>query len=398
MEATPEHRAERGNIASVSWPDHLVFGEGDGRLATVEALRRRMAAWREELGADTLHWREVRTRSREGRFYAACDNPRTQERAIAAITWDDFEVVPRLAHDLGLRAHLYLSVLDEGRPLPPRRVRERSYHNAMHGQHVTWQTRWSRAHPQCHMVDRAGRTRQWGVLCYAYPEVRELMRSRIERYLDASGFDGVFLCLRSQARPADFADQFGFNQPVRRDYRERYGRDICREDFDLQRWRDLLGSYFTTFLREVRAALRRRGVTLAVGVQRGEIIGPPLGNWTLEWRTWIAEGLIDELVINQDSSRCPSMWHQLWPMHRGYGYLENAADGLHLPPLMEDLERRYAPVVLGSPVRLYVARQWDPRDQAVEAALRAHPAVAGLVFSTFRHDNPGVIARGNFVA
>jgi hypothetical protein len=33
---------EQQNIVSVSWGDHLTFGEGDGRLATVEDLQRRM--------------------------------------------------------------------------------------------------------------------------------------------------------------------------------------------------------------------------------------------------------------------------------------------------------------------------------------------------------------------
>ncbi len=32
----------KGNIANCSWGDHLVFGEGDGLLRTVESLERRM--------------------------------------------------------------------------------------------------------------------------------------------------------------------------------------------------------------------------------------------------------------------------------------------------------------------------------------------------------------------
>nr|MBA3416482.1 family 10 glycosylhydrolase [Chloroflexia bacterium] len=325
-------------------------------------------------------------------------NPRTHQHAIAAITWDDFEVVPRLAHDLGLKAQLYVSVLDEGRPLPPRRERERSFHNAMHGQHVTWQTTWSREHPECNVVDRRGTGRQWGVLCYGYPEVRALMRDRIARLVAGYDFDGVFLCLRTQARPAEFADQFGFNEPVRRDFCERTGRDILREDFDLQAWRNLQASYFTRFLREVREILRPTGKTLSIGVPPGDIVGPPIGNWAIEWRTWVADGLIDELVVDQNSSQCPSMWHQLWPMHRGYGYLQNGLDDLHLPPLAEALTRDYGPALSGRGVRLSVARQWRERSAAEEAALLAQPVVSGLVFSTFRHDNPGAIARGTFVA
>ena len=42
---------ERGNVVSVSWGDHLVFGEGAGRLATPADLARRMPAWRDLRGS-----------------------------------------------------------------------------------------------------------------------------------------------------------------------------------------------------------------------------------------------------------------------------------------------------------------------------------------------------------
>lgn len=387
-----------GNIASVSWPDHLVFGEGDGRLATVDALARRMDAWREELGAATLHWREVRTRRDHARFYAAPGNPRTQQQRIRAIDWDDFSVVPRLAHERGMRAELYVSILDEGRPLPSRRERERSYHNAMHGQHVTWQTTFSRANPEFAVVDRAGETRQWGVLCFGYPEVRRHLRQRILGYVEGYEWDGVFLCLRTQAKPAVFADQFGFNAPVREAMREQYDVDILCQDFDQEAWRKVRGEFLTAFLRELGPELRSRGVRLSVGLPRGEIIGPPVGNWPIEWRAWAEERLIDALVIDQNSSQCPSMWHQLWPMHRGYGYVQNPLDGLHLPPLPLLLRDDYGPVVAWTGVDLYVARQWCSRCHEEESPLRDHPGVTGLVFSTFRHDNRGPVARGDFRA
>jgi hypothetical protein len=387
-----------GNIASVSWPDALVFGEGDGRLLTPDAVARRMDVWREELGATTLHWREVRTRHTQARTYAAADNPRPHQRIIEAIDWDDFAVVPRLAHERGMRAELYVSVLDEGRPLLSKRERGRSFHNAMHGQHVTWQTQFSRANPEYTVVDRPGETRQWGVLCYSYAEVREHYRRRIRQYTEGYDWDGVILCLRTQARPAAFADQFGFNAPVRAAMRERCGVDILREDFNLDVWREVQGEFFTAFLRELRADLKPRGISISVGVQRGDIIGPPIGNWPIQWRTWAAEGLIDALVVDQNSSQCPSMWHGLWPMHRGYGYLQNPLNGLNLPPLETMLTNDYGPVAEQTAIDLFVARQWHERQPETEARLAALRGVSGLVFSAFRHDNPGSLARGDFRA
>jgi hypothetical protein len=268
----------------------------------------------------------------------------------------------------------------------------------MHGQHVTWQTRVSREHPEYAAVDREGATRQWGVLCFGYPEVRDHFRQRILGYLDGYAWDGVFLCLRTQARPAAWADQFGFNAPVREAMPSRHGVDILRQDFDLDAWRTIQGEFFTAFLRELRRDLRQRGISLSVGLPRGDIIGPPVGNWPIQWRTWAEEGLIDAIIIDQNSSQCPSMWHQLWPMHRGYGYLQSSVDGLNVPTLETALHDDYGPITARSGIACYVARQWHPRSAAAEAALLAHPAVSGLAFSTFRHDNPGALARGDFRA
>ena len=385
-------------VASVSWPDHLVFGEGDGKLDSVDGLSRRMDTWREQLGTETIHWREVRTRSQLSHYYAAPDNPRTQERKIRSIDWDDFAVAPRLAHERGMRALLYVSILDDGRGLPGEEERRKSYHNDMHGQHVTWQTDWSRDRGQFSMESRDGQTRQTGVFCYGYPEVREHMKNRILSFVEGYEFDGVFICLRSQCRPADFADQFGFNDPVRDDYMRETGRDIRIEDFDLEAWRRLLGDRLTEFLRETSLALGKKGMVLGVGVPRGDIIGPPLGNWQLQWRSWIEEGIVRELVIDQNSSQCPSMWHQLWPMHRGYGYLQNYIDGKNLKSFADQISEDYAPVLAGSDSKLYLARQWYEPDEREEGALLGMTGVDGLVFSTFRYDNPGSVARGDFRA
>lgn len=385
------------NIVSVSWADHLTFGEGDGRLNTPEAVARRMRAWRDELGAGALHWRVLRARV-PGRFFAGRGYRHPSQAAARALDWDDAAAVPDLAHDAGLEAWLYVTLFDEGWPLPPARVRAVSYHNRMHGQHVAWQSELTRTHPEWLVVDRAGRSRQWGVVSCAYPAARRAFIRRWVALLASSRFDGLFVCLRSQSRPADHADQFGYNRPVRAAFRERYGVDPAREEFDPQSWRDLSGEYLTTLLVELREALAASGRRLGIGVARGDVLGPPLGNTTLHWREWVGRGLVDVLVIDQNSSRCPSMWHQLWPMHRGAGYLQNYLDGTGLPPLVAHLRDGYGPAIAGTAARLYVARQWHERSGETERELTAIPGVAGLVFSSFRHDNPGAIARGDWVA
>lgn len=387
----------RRNILSVSWGDHLIFGEGDGRLHTIAALRRRMQNWREELKAGTIHWRCTRDRIK-GRFYSAKGHRHFFKAIKYKIDWDDFEIVPELAHKQGIRVFLYMSLFDEGWPLPPKKIRQTSYHNHMHCQHVSWQSNLNRQHPQYAVADRALQNHQWGVLCLGYPEVRKHLIRRYLRLLRKGNFDGLFVCLRSQSRPADYADQYGFNEPIRREYLKRCGTDICREDFDLQLWRDLNGDYLTLFLRELRKKLNESNLKLSIGVPRGSVLGPPMGNTTLQWPLWVQEKIVDQLIIDQNSSRCPSMWHDLWPMHRGYGYLQNYLTGQGMNSLEEDIAKTYAPVFDGKNTKFYLARQWQERSKTKEKELLKLPGVEGLVFSSFRHDNPGPIKRNNWTA
>jgi hypothetical protein len=385
------------NIVSVSWGDHLVFGEGEGRLASAKNIARRMKRWRKELGADTLHWR-VPKAALAGEYQKADDYPETiQQRKKSGLNF--FKQVPEIAHQQGLQAYLYVSLFDEGFPLAPEQERQGSYHNPMHGQHITWQSDFSSRHPEFALVDRTGENRQWGVLCLAYPQAREHLIRRFRGMLQRGEWDGLFLCFRSQSRPADHADQFGFNEPIRQDFKARYGRDIETQDFDIQFWRDLRSEYLSQMILEVRRLTDDLAVRLALGLPRGDVLGPPMDNRSIAWHQWVREGLVDELIINQNSVVCPSMWHSLWSMHRGYGYLQNYLDGFNLPPLLEQISESYSPVISrDGRTRLFVARQWDHRSEKEERTLLDHPAVSGLVFSSFRFDNPDALARGNWVA
>jgi len=357
-----------------------------------------MRAWRHELGAGIVHWRLMRTRL-SGWFSAARGYRHPSLTASRTLGWDDFVEVPRLAHEAGLVPWLYVSLFDEGWPLAPARVRAVSYHNAMHGQHVAWQSELTHSHPEWLVTDRSGRRRQWGVVSLAYPEARRAFVDRWMALVAPTAFDGLFVCLRSQSRPARTGDEFGWNEPALADYRAQYGTDAKRAG-DLRAWRDLLGGYLTQLLAELRAELARvrRPLRLGVGAPRGEVVGPPLGNATLAWREWVRRGLVDQFVVDQSSSQCPSMWHRLWPMHRGTGYVQDYLEPASLPSLVEHLASSYGPVVVGSDTALFVARQWNERSAEDERVLAQLPGIAGLVFSTFRHDNAEAVHRGDWRA
>ena len=186
---------------------------------------------------------------------------------------------------------------------------------------------------------------------YAYPDVRRYTIRRILSALGDYDFDGVFVCTRSQSKPAVHGDQFGFNEPVVEEYERRYGVDMMRRNFDLEPWRRLRGEGVTRFLRELRSALDARGMELGIGVPTGDYMGPPLGNLYLDWRTWVREKLLDDLVIDQVAVRCPSFWGLLWPKHQGYGYLVNDEDHYGLKGVDDPGEPGYwsIPLVKGSP-------------------------------------------------
>jgi hypothetical protein len=107
------------NIVSVSWGDHLVFGEGRGRLADPDALRERMRPWKRELDAGVILWRATRDRIK-GRFYRGRGHRHFFKSAKAVVSFDDFVVVPDLAAEVGLQSLLYVSLsglagLDRGK-------------------------------------------------------------------------------------------------------------------------------------------------------------------------------------------------------------------------------------------------------------------------------------------
>lgn len=389
------NNSEFGNIVSVSWTDHLVFGKNDGKLDTPGALDRRMISWRNDLGAKKIHWRLLRTHI-TGRFRSAPGHKHSVLINSQKIKWNDLDLVPIMAHNNGLKAYLYVSIFDEGWPLGCKKDRKNSYHNLMHGQHSSWQSDFSLKHPEYALEDRTSQKKQWGVLCLAYPEVRSHFCERFLHLLKERKFDGLFVCLRSQSKPADFADQFGFNTPIRNEFYLRHKIDIATEDFDLQAWRDLAGEYITKFIFELKTALTLINCRLAVGVPRGDILGPPLGNTSLAWQEWVSREIIDELIINQNSSQCPSMWHDLWPMHRGYGYYQNYMNGRNLPSLIEHIESSYSPLFQNRPVDLYIARQWDKRERLEEKKIIDLRSIKGLVFSSFRHDNPDAVERNDW--
>ncbi|MBT3377230.1 MAG: family 10 glycosylhydrolase [Lentisphaerae bacterium] len=333
------------NALNVSWGDHIVVSKGAARLDSPEHIHESLARWRELGSITTVYWRisswvldrYFENRRKGFEWYTGplreiegrCD-PRVE--ALKSCRRLDLPI-------LG-----YLCIFDEGSPTSIR-----------YGDNAPfpWQSHFTLKHPEFLVCDRAQESRHFGVMEYWYPEVRKYKISVITDFLEAHDFDGVYVCTRTHSRPADHADQYGFNEPVVDEYRKRYGLDIRVQPFDVQRWRDLRGEGLTLFLRELRAVLKQRGKQLALGIPRSDIVGPPYGNMTLHWRTWLREQLVDEIVIGVNSGN----FH--YPSVRGKdrerGYLASGDEGFGLRPLAEDIRSVYGPLCERHGVKLRVS-------------------------------------------
>jgi hypothetical protein len=367
------------NIANVSWGDHLEWGAGSARLGTPDDFARSVERWVSRDGAGRIHFREQEYYRRHGRHLRA--RPR-DEIFVERPGFDENTEVIRRGHEAGLPVYLYVTIFDESWldtqwawPWDPT---------------ANWLSDYVRDHPEDVLVDRAGHERLWGVLDYNSASAREYRVGVIRELLDEHDWDGLFVCTRSQSRPAEHGDHFGFNAPSLWLYGERTGRDALADPLDFDAWRAVRGEGLTTLLRELRSLTRNRGVAMAVGIPRGDVIGPPIGNLALDWRTWASDGLVDSLVIGQISEICPSAWVHPWPESPVAGHLLDPVRFTGLRPLETDLDEVFGPTMAEAGVELYLSRLHDHPDPALEATLVAeHPLLSGIQYSTFRRDLGG---------
>jgi hypothetical protein len=272
----------------------------------------------------------------------------TDYRRVRKQAWDSGLLAAAVdaLKSAGIEMYMWISIIDEG--CPP---------TVAYADTVPWpwQSRFFRDHPQYQACDRTptenGRKYQWGIPEFAYPEVRAHILSEITFFSDKFAFDGVFLSFRSHSPPPEHGDQFGFNAPVVEEYQRRYGKNILREDFDLERWRALRGEYFTTFLRQVHDHVSAHGQKLSLGVPQGEHAGPPVGNMQLQWRNWVSEKLVGELVIGHHTLT-RSIYRHHWQL--GWGYVQDQDGRVGLPPVEQALEEGYGPFCQKHGVKVYV--------------------------------------------
>jgi hypothetical protein len=185
-------------IVSVSWGDHLSFGEGDGRLDTPERLRRPLAGVAGRAGCSLVALAHA-TCAYPWHLCGRSWLPPSVETAANGLGWDDFEIVPAMAREAGVSPWLYATAVGRRMAARPRggAPRQLSQRDARPARGVAERSdsRSSRVAGRRSCRPRAPA----GVVSLSYPEARRAFIDRWIRLIEPTTFDGLFLCLRSQS-------------------------------------------------------------------------------------------------------------------------------------------------------------------------------------------------------
>jgi hypothetical protein len=166
-------------------------------------------------------------------------------------------------------------------------------------------------HPEWVPVDRSGLLRQAGPIEFAYPQAREALVDLHMKHVRQDGYDGVLLISYAENYSMRFQDEFGYSDPIVRQFQRRTKVDLRTQPFTRQGsrydWYALRGEYLTQYLRQLKAELRRDGRKLGI------FVNPQQPHFTQPWNvpelmltaghvycdleTWVREGIVDHLLV-----------------------------------------------------------------------------------------------------
>ena len=136
-------------------------------------------------------------------------------------------------------------------------------------------------HPEWVPVDRSGRLKQGGPIEFAYPEARKALVDLHMKFVRQDGYDGVIFLTYAENYSMRFQDEFGFNEPIVREFKRRTGVDLRTQPFtrtgSRYDWYALRGEYLTQYLRELKEELRRDGKKLGI------FVNPQQPHFTQPW-------------------------------------------------------------------------------------------------------------------
>jgi hypothetical protein len=152
------------------------------------------------------------------------------------------------------------------------------------------------------------------------------------------GVDGVEI--RTHGHHNNIASflQYAFAEPVRAEFRRRFGREVEPTPADYARVRRIRGARYTDFLRAARTLAHRYRKKLNALVEWGADVGAEFDGrmqMPIEWERWIREGIVDEVSLRGWAAFNPFVRERLLPLSRRYRVpvhiiSKNLPDGIDL--------------------------------------------------------------------
>lgn len=173
------------------------------------------------------------------------------------------------------------------------------------------ESRLRQEHPEWVPVDRSGLLRQGGPIEFAYPAARRALVDLHMKYVRADGYDGVLFLTYAENYSMRFQDEFGYSEPIVREFKRRTGVDLRTQPFTRTGspydWYALRGEYLTQYLRELKTELGRdkKKLGLFVNPQQPRFTQPwnvpelmlTAGHIYVDLETQIREAILDRLMV-----------------------------------------------------------------------------------------------------
>jgi HEAT repeats len=214
------------------------------------------------------------------------------------------EIAVKVAHDLGMEIYGVANLCDLIGRLGDA-AGNRFYPGGFYTKEGIIQEKWL-------PVDKYNFTRQSGTIDFSYSEARKFFIDAHKDLIVDTGYDGVMLINYAEDYTMRYDNQFGYNEPIIKEFIKRYKLDPRKEKFNRfaskQDWEKLKGEYITKLLKEFKTSLKKHDVKLGIMINPFEpnrslawnapqYMKTGFGNTYFDLTKWVKEDIIDEFIV-----------------------------------------------------------------------------------------------------